>query len=160
MITWLLAHISGGYARHHPLRAIVQVIAIAIGVALGYAVNLINASALDEFSGAVRHVLGQSDFSVSSGRIGFDEQVYARIAALPEVEMASPMVEVEAPVPSQPRSTAGLATLRVIGIDVFRAALLSPAWIGESDQHRARTARSDISPTGCSSRRQRWSALD
>ena len=133
MIPWLLAHISGGYARHHPLRAIVQVIAIAVGVALGYAVNLINASALDEFSGAVRHVLGQSDFSVSGGRIGFDEQVYARIAVLPEVEMASPMVEVEAPVPSQPRSAAGLATLRVVGIDVFRAALLSPAWVGEPD---------------------------
>ena len=131
---WLLAHLSGGYARHHPLRAIVQVIAIAVGVALGYAVNLINASALDEFSGAVRHVLGQSDFSISGGRIGFDEQVYARIAALPEVEMASPMVEVEAPVPSQPRSAAGLATLRVVGVDIFRAALLSPAWVGEPEK--------------------------
>ena len=128
---WLLAHLSGGYARHHPLRAIVQIIAIAVGVALGYAINLINASALDEFSGAVRHVLGEADFSVSGGRLGFDEGLYARIAALPEVDTASPIVEVEAPVPSMPRSTAGLATLKVIGVDVFRAAQLSPALIGE-----------------------------
>jgi len=130
---WLLAHLSGGYARHHPLRAIVQVIAIAVGVALGYAINLINASALDEFSGAVRHVLGQADFTISAGRIGFDEQLYSRIAALPEVDIASPVIEVEAPVPSMPLSAAGLATLRVIGIDVFRAALLSPALLGEPD---------------------------
>lgn len=128
---WLLAHLSGGYARHHPLRAIVQVIAIAIGVALGYAINLINASALDEFSGAVRHVLGQADFTVSGGRLGFDEVLYARIAALPEVDVASPVVEVEAPVPSMPRSAAGFATLRVVGIDVLRAAALAPALVGE-----------------------------
>jgi putative ABC transport system permease protein len=130
---WLLAHLSGGYARHHPLRAIVQIIAIAVGVALGYAINLINASALDEFSGAVRHVLGEADFSVSGGRLGFDERLYARIAALPEVDTASPIVEVEAPVPTMPRSTAGLATLKVIGVDVFRAAQLSPALIGEPE---------------------------
>ena len=133
MFGWLLTHLSGGYARHHPLRAIVQVIAIAIGVALGYAINLINASALDEFSGAVRHVLGQADFTVSGGRLGFDERLYARIASLPEVDTASPIVEVEAPVPSMPRSSAGLATLRVVGVDIFRAAPLSPALVGESE---------------------------
>ena len=105
-------------------------IAIAVGVALGYAVNLINASALDEFSGAVRHVLGQSDFTISGGRLGFDEALYARVAALPEVEGASPIGEVEAPVPGQAKSAAGLATLRIVGVDVFRAALLSPALIG------------------------------
>ncbi len=91
MIRWLLLHGSGGYARQHPLRAIVQIIAIAAGVALGYAVNLINASALDEFAGAVRHVLGQSDFTVNGGRQAFDEAIYARIAMLPDVETASPV---------------------------------------------------------------------
>ena len=131
MTGWLLVHLSGGYARRHPLRAVVQVIAIAIGVALGYAVNLINASALDEFSGAVRHVLGQSDFTVSGGRSGFDERLYPAIAALREVDIANPVVEIEAPVPSQPLSASGFATLRVIGIDIFRAGLLAPAMIGE-----------------------------
>ncbi|MFN9186778.1 MAG: hypothetical protein ACK5WG_09610, partial [Betaproteobacteria bacterium] len=38
--SWLLAHVIGGYARQHPLRVAVQVLAIAIGVALGYAVHL------------------------------------------------------------------------------------------------------------------------
>jgi putative ABC transport system permease protein len=131
VIGWLLRHLTGGHLRQHPLRALVQVIAIAVGVALGYAVNLINASALDEFSGAIRHVLGQSDFTIGGGRLGFDEALYPRIAALPEVDIASPIVEVEAPVPAMPRSAAGLATLRVLGIDVLRAAPLSPALVGE-----------------------------
>src|SRR5262249_42550681 len=87
--------------------------------------------ALDEFSGAVRHVLGQSDFTVSGGRIGVDETLYARIAALPEVEVASPVVEIEVPVPSEARSASGFATLRVVGIDVFRAARRAPALRGE-----------------------------
>jgi len=130
-VGWLLFHVSGGYVRQHPLRAIVQIVAVAVGVALGYAVNLINASALDEFSGAVRHVLGQSDLTISGGRLGFDEGLFAQVAALPEVEIASPIVEVEAPVPGQPKSAAGLATLRIVGVDVFRAALLSPALIGQ-----------------------------
>ena len=34
---WLLLHVIAGYARTHPLRVVVQVIAIAVGVSLGYA---------------------------------------------------------------------------------------------------------------------------
>jgi putative ABC transport system permease protein len=130
---WLLVHLSGGYSRLHPLRVIVQVIAIAVGVALGYAINLINSAALDEFSGAVRHVMGQADFSVSGGRVGFDEALYAQIAMLPEVDIASPIIEVEAPVPTRPRSAAGLATLKLMGIDALRAAPLSLALLGEAE---------------------------
>jgi putative ABC transport system permease protein len=140
-LAWLLSHLSFGHVRQHPLRALVQVVAIAVGVALGYAVNLINASALDEFSGAVRHVLGQSDFSVAAGRQGFDEALFGRIVALPDVEVASPVVEVEAPVPGAAKSASGTATLRVVGIDLFRAALLSPALIGEpADQDQRQFA--------------------
>ncbi len=130
MLRWLLTHLSLGFARRHPLRAMVQTIAIAIGVALGYAVHLINASALDEFSGAVRHVLGQSDFTISAGRIGFDDELHVRVSELPEVEVASPVVELEAPLAS-PLPSTGRATLRVLGVDVFRAAWLTPALIGE-----------------------------
>ncbi|MGH6624700.1 MAG: ABC transporter permease, partial [Burkholderiaceae bacterium] len=131
MLRWLLVHIGAGYAQRHPLRTGVQVLAIALGVALGFAINRINASALDEFSGAVRQVLGQADFTINGGRTGFDDALVDRIAALPDVETASPIVEIEAPVPALPRSAAGRGTLRVLGVDIFRAALLAPALIGE-----------------------------
>ena len=51
---WLLAHFAGGFARAQPGRALVQVAAIAIGVALGAAVHLINESDLAELSAAER----------------------------------------------------------------------------------------------------------
>ena len=72
-----------------------QVLAIAVGVALGYAVHLINTSALSEFSSAVRAVTGQADASITGTREGFDEQVFARVVAHPAVELASPVLELE-----------------------------------------------------------------
>jgi putative ABC transport system permease protein len=127
--------VIGGYARSHPLRAAVQVVAIAIGVALGYAVHLINASALEEFSAAVRQASGQADASVTGPREGFDESVYARVAAAPAVEWASPALDVEAPI-VEPERLRG-RSLPIQGVDILRSALLSPHTIGEPvDQER------------------------
>ncbi len=128
-MSWLLLHVIGGYARSHPLRAAVQVVAIAIGVALGYAVHLINASALEEFSAAVRQASGQADASVTGPREGFDESVYARVAASPAVEWASPALDVEAPI-VEPERLRG-RSLPIQGVDILRSALLSPHTIGE-----------------------------
>lgn len=128
-MSWLLAHLIGGYSRRHPLRALVAVMAIAIGVALGYAVHLINASALAEFSSAVRSVTGQADASVIGPREGFDEAIYAIIANDPAVDLASPVVEVEAALVAPARLLG--QTLKIQGIDLFRAARLTPHLIGE-----------------------------
>ena len=126
---WLLAHVVGGYARGHPLRAAVQVLAIAIGVSLGYAVHLINTSALAEFSAAVRQTSGQADASVIGPREGFDEAVYARVATSPAVAWASPALDVEAPI-VEPARLRG-RSLPVQGVDIFRSAPLAPHTIGE-----------------------------
>jgi putative ABC transport system permease protein len=128
-MSWLLAQVIGGYSRRHPLRALVAVFAIAIGVALGYAVHLINASALAELSSAVRSVTGQADATVVGPREGFDEQVFETIARDPAVELASPVVEVEAAL-VEPERLRG-RTLSIQGIDLFRAARLTPHLIGE-----------------------------
>jgi putative ABC transport system permease protein len=125
---WLWWHVIAGYARQHRLRAVVGVIAIAVGVALGYAVQLINTSALAEFSAAVRSVTGQSDASIAGPRTGFDEAVFARAAAQPEVELANPLLEVEVPVVGS--GAARAPVLMLIGADIFRAAPLAPALIG------------------------------
>jgi putative ABC transport system permease protein len=126
---WLMAHLIGGYARQHPLRSIVQLLAIAIGVALGYAVHLINASALAEFSSAVRQVTGQADAAIIGPREGFDEAVFGRVAADPRIALASPLLEVEAPI-VEPERLRG-RTLAVVGVDILRAAQIAPVWLGE-----------------------------
>jgi len=128
---WLMGHLIGGYARQHPLRSAVQLLAIAIGVSLGYAVHLINASALAEFSSAVRQVSGQADAAIVGPREGFSDSAYAGVAADPRVALASPMLEMEAPI-VEPARLRG-RTLTVVGVDILRAAVLAPAWVGEPE---------------------------
>jgi putative ABC transport system permease protein len=128
-MSWLLAHVFGGFVRLHPLRAIVAIVAIAVGVTLGYGVHLINASALAEFEAAVRQVTGQSDAAVIGPRDGFDENVFARIVADPAVEFASPMLEVEA-VLVEPARLRG-RTLSVVGIDALKALRMAPQLVGQ-----------------------------
>lgn len=112
--------------RQHPWRQAVAVIAIALGVALAYAVHLINASALAEFSAAVRTVNGQPDLSLRAQADGFDEALYGRVARDARVAAASPVVEVD----TYARQADGQRlALRVLGLDAFAAGALSPSLV-------------------------------
>jgi putative ABC transport system permease protein len=113
--------------RSHPARAALGVLAIALGVAMGYAVHLINESALAEFSHAMRSLMGNADLEIRGPRSGFDESLYPRLVRLPEVAAASPVVEVEAKVPGQREP------LRVLGIDALRAGPVHAALIPSVD---------------------------
>ncbi|MBI1396148.1 MAG: FtsX-like permease family protein [Betaproteobacteria bacterium] len=110
--------------RQHPARSTVSIVAIAVGVALGLAIQLINATAVSEFSSAARALAGRADLIVRGPRSGFDESVYPGLARTPGVVTASPALEVDA------RVAGTRQTLRVIGIDVFRAARIQPALLG------------------------------
>lgn len=111
----------------HPGRAIVNLLVIAIGVAMGYAVHLINQSALNEFSRAALSLQGKAELEIRGPRSGFDEALYPRIARLAEVAAASPIVETEAKIAGRQEP------LRVLGIDVFRAAAVQPGLIGQAE---------------------------
>ena len=127
----------------HPRRTLVGVAAIAIGVAMGYAVHLINQSALNEFTQAVQSLMGDADLEVRGPRSGFDEELYSVIARLPEVAAASPIVEAEARVEKEASPAGHAETLRILGIDVFRAGAVHPSLIGQADT----SATSDPSVT-------------
>ncbi|SCU86441.1 ABC transporter permease [Cupriavidus necator] len=120
-----------GELRAHPGRAIIGILAVAIGVAMGYGVHLVNHAALAEFSQAVRSLMGNADLEIRGPRMGFDESLYPRIARLPEVAAASPVVEVNARVPGR------TGALTLFGIDVFRAAPVAPNLIGRPAEERA-----------------------
>src|SRR5260221_12492742 len=76
----------------HKGRLALSVLAIALGVALGYAVQLINQAAINEFAAAVQTLSGEADLAVRGPRAGFEESLYTRIARLPEVAVAGPGV--------------------------------------------------------------------
>ena len=110
--------------RAHPVRWLTAALAIAIGVALGYAVHLVNRSALDEFARAVQTVNGAADLQVQATQArGFDENLYPVLARIPGVAQASPVVELTLPLPERRRLT-------VLGLDVLRAARVTPALLG------------------------------
>jgi putative ABC transport system permease protein len=117
---WLLL----GEWRAHPLRALVAIAAIAVGVALGFAIHLINAAAYNEFSAAIKSLAGQSDLQVRAPQALFDEALYARLAERPEVALASPVLDIDAAVPGRREA------LKILGIDVFKASGIAPDLIG------------------------------
>ncbi|HEX8604370.1 MAG TPA: FtsX-like permease family protein, partial [Pseudoduganella sp.] len=117
---WLLL----GEWRAHPVRALTAVMAIAVGVALGFAIHLINAAAFNEFSAAVQSLSGQADVQVSGAEPLFDEAIYPHLAGRPEVAVASPVLEIAASLPG------GSEPLKIVGLDVFRAGFITPDLIG------------------------------
>ncbi|MEO8152066.1 MAG: ABC transporter permease [Rhizobacter sp.] len=119
----LLRHLSWPELRHHPWRNLAALLAVMLGVALAFSVQLINQSALSEFSAAVRSVNGQPDFEIRGQRGGFDEMLYERVARQPQVAWASPVIEIDTyALDAQGQRVA----LHVVGIDALVAAPLSP----------------------------------
>jgi putative ABC transport system permease protein len=137
----LLAWLAWGEWRAQPVRNALSVAAITIGVALGFAVHLINAVALDNFTGGLNRLRGSADLQiVATGNNGFDEDLYARLIAgagaagpLSAIAIASPVVEREVALVDD-----AAVSLRVSGIDVLRAARVTPLLIGRpSNETRA-----------------------
>ena len=123
--------------RHHPWRHAVAALAVALGVALAWSVHVINASALSEFSAAVRAANGEPDAVLRGPRDGLDETLLDRVAALPGVERASPVLEVET------YAAAGegrRVAVKVLGLDVLVVASLAPEVMPRADGVSAGTA--------------------
>jgi putative ABC transport system permease protein len=126
--------------RHHPWRHAVALMAVALGVALAYSVHLINTSALSEFSAAVRAANGQPDLVLRAGPAGMDDALLERVAADPAVTLASPVLEVDT---YAALAGGGRAPVRVLGIDLLRAAPLAPALLPQPAAGEGRLAGLD-----------------
>jgi putative ABC transport system permease protein len=114
--------------REQPGRLVVTVLSIALGVALGAAVYLVNAAALNEFGLATKRLVGDADVVIRGPRDGFAERLYEELARDPGVRAASPVLELEAALP------ASRDTLKVLGLDPFVAASLQPVLIGDVER--------------------------
>ena len=126
----LLRTFSWQELRHHPWRNAAAVVAVMLGVALAFSVQLINASALSEFSQAVRAVNGQPDLELRAVQGSFDEAVYARVANHPLVALASPVLEVSTYAliaQASPTGQPARQPLRIVGVDVLAVASIAPA---------------------------------
>lgn len=120
----LLRTFSWQELRHHPWRSAAAVLAVMLGVALAFSVHLINASALDEFSSAVRSVNGQPDLELRAAQGSFDESLFGRVAQMPQVQLASPVLETQAVALA---GDARRLPLRVFGVDALVLPTIAPA---------------------------------
>ncbi len=119
----------------HLKQAAVTIIAITLGVALGYAIQLINKAALNEFSAAAKSLSGQSDLQVRGTQATFSELIYPVLAQHNDVDLASPVLELDVTVPGITDKRKN-ANLKILGLDIFRAAIISPDLISIPAENR------------------------
>src|SRR5258706_668086 len=109
-------------ARRPRARALLSILGIALGVALGYGIDLVNRAAVEEVAASVRELAGEADLEVrGGGRASFPESLYPQVARVPGVALVAPRLELDAGVAGTQR------TIRVIGVDPLREAGLRPA---------------------------------
>lgn len=143
----LLTSFSWQELRQHPWRTATALVAIMLGVALGFAVHVINQSALDEFSRAVRSVSGQPDLQLHAMRGGLPLALYPQVAKTQGIATAVPWLETTVLLPANHPGSASHATgdtstnsaksaiqgatqgtaLRVLGSDALKLAPVAPA---------------------------------
>ncbi|MCB1917230.1 MAG: FtsX-like permease family protein [Rhodocyclaceae bacterium] len=133
MIRGVAAVFVGGLLRRRAASGL-SVLAIALGVALGLAVQLINDAALAEFGRGLRTLAGEADLRLVGPASGFDDALFEAVALHPLVADASPVVDVSA------RAQGQEAAIPVLGLDVLRLPAVQPALIPRTDEDRASTA--------------------
>ena len=128
LLLMLLRQFSWRELTHHPWRNAAAVAAVMLGVALAFATHLINASALSEFSTAVRSVNGQPDLELRAAQGTFDEAVFEQLASHPQIALASPVLELATyAIASAGSPDSKRMALRVVGLDALVVAQLAPA---------------------------------
>ena len=122
----LKLQLFAGALRDQPVKWLIATISIAVGVGLGFAVHLIHKQALDQFNNGVRQFSGQADLQLLPHSVLLPETILEQLAALPEVAVASPVIDINVPVQGFDKP------VRWLGLDVFTAAAVTPNFIGQS----------------------------
>jgi putative ABC transport system permease protein len=137
----LLRTASWAEFKLHPARYGVAAVAIALGVALGLAVQLINTAALADMGRAVRSVNGEPDVSFKSSTGTGSAQAFQELQFAPGVDVASPVLELRSMAVlsadqanrNAPDVLTGMRTARmavkVLGTDVLSAPRINPALV-------------------------------
>ena len=105
---------------------LLSMLAIALGVTLGYAIHLINDAALSDFSRAMKSVQGEPDAVIaprdSAGNVSL--ALLNQLATDPNIAVMAPVIETRVRIAAGARQLAG--TIRFLGLDVFTAPALMP----------------------------------
>src|SRR3954470_20774758 len=92
----LLTLISWPYLRKHAVRSCLTILGIVLGVAVFVAMHTANQAVFFAFERTVDRIAGAAQLQVSTGEAGFPEDVLERVQAVPEVNVAVPVIEAAA----------------------------------------------------------------
>ncbi|HZZ64707.1 MAG TPA: FtsX-like permease family protein [Candidatus Baltobacteraceae bacterium] len=119
----LLRALVGGYLRSNALRAAITFVAITLGVALAFAIDVANDTAIASFSQSVDLVANHVNLQVTGSGRGFDEHALLRVQSSPGVLSASPIIEGELAVGVRSADFQSGELLHVLGVDITRQVL-------------------------------------
>jgi len=124
-VAWRLCFES---LRAYRARQALAVLAIALGVAMGLAIEIVNRSALEEFRRALASINGNADASLRSASGHLDARIFAKVANDPRVREAAPILHLPVTISGLATNRAGEAStsIEIWGIDLFRAAQVNP----------------------------------
>ncbi len=104
-----LRHVFGA-----PLRSLLTLIGVAVGVATLVGIAAINRSVMDAFRSTIDTVAGKADLTVAAETSGFPEELLETVRAVPGVLHASGGLSVVAPVKDSPGES-----MYVMGVDLL-----------------------------------------
>lgn len=97
-----------------PLRSILTVLGVSIGVATLVGITSINSAVMKAFRSTIDTVAGKADLSIAAGHSGFDESVLETVKKTPGVLHASGTLNLVLPVKDLPQER-----LLVMGVDLL-----------------------------------------
>jgi len=116
----ILAALVMRYIRRNGLRASVTAVAVMLGVALVFAIDLANATAVASFSSSVNVMANHVNLQVFGAGRGFDERTLLRVQSVGGVSAAYPIIEDELVAGEREGDPQSGEVLRIIGFDVTR----------------------------------------
>lgn len=101
-----------------PLRTVLTVSGIALGVSVSVAIRTANVDVLHSFEEAVLAVAGRATLEVSAGELGMDEQIITLLRRHPAVLAATPVLQEAGVIMEGPHKG---NTLILLGLDLLEA---------------------------------------
>ena len=98
--------------RVHRIRVVLTTLGIVLGVAVFFAIRTANSALLDSLTVTVQKMAGKATLQVTAGEAGFPESVLDTVRATPGVQIAEPVIEVDAHT-----AFPGEGNLLVLGVD-------------------------------------------
>ncbi len=128
--------------RQQPGPLLAAVFAIALGVALGLGISLVNASALNEFDSAISRINGEAQYQLTGALEQIDDQLLSVLEQDSAVLAASPIISIDVPI--APSGNEIPDSIALIALDIFRAAKVAPALLPRADTSLARGSENPV----------------